>query len=165
MRDMAAHTDRPIIMPLSNPTSKAEAMPADLLAWTDGRALIATGSPFAPVELDGVDLPDRAGQQRPRLPRPRPRRHGGHARRGSATGMIAAAADAVARLSDADRPGAPLLPPVSDLRPVSAAVAIAVAERRRGRGPGPGPSSDNPIQQVHDAMWRPDYPRVEAKPL
>ena len=119
---MAAHTDRPIIMPLSNPTSKAEALPADLIAWTDGRVLTATGSPFAPV--DHEDRTYQIAQANNALVFP-----------GLGLGvavakatrisdrMIAAAAEAVADLSDASTPGAPLLPPMTDLRAVSAAVA------------------------------------------
>jgi malate dehydrogenase (oxaloacetate-decarboxylating) len=76
-------------------------------------------------------------------------------------GLIAAAADAVAKLSDAGRLGAPLLPPVSQLRPVSAAVAIAVARAAMAEGLAQVPVP-NPIQQVHQAMWRPEYPRLET---
>jgi malate dehydrogenase (oxaloacetate-decarboxylating) len=163
VRDMAAHCPRPIIMPLSNPTSKTEALPADLVAWTDGRALVATGSPFDPVEHDGVTY--RIAQANNALVFP-----------GLGLGvtvaratriserMIAAAADAVAGLSDATRAGAPLLPPVSDLRPVSAAVAIAVDTSAAAEGLARVPL-DNLIQQVHEAMWQPQYPRLEIKPL
>ena len=163
VRDMAAHCDRPIIMPLSNPTSKCEAMPADVLAWTGGRALVATGSPFAPVELDGVTY--RIAQANNALVFPGLGLGVTVARASRITdGLIAAAADAVARLSDATRPGAPLLPPVSDLRPVSAAVAIAVAQAAVAEGLAQVPV-DNPIEAVHQAMWRPQYPKVETKPL
>ena len=75
--------------------------------------------------------------------------------------MIAAAADAVAAMSNATPRGAPLLPPMNDLRTVSAAVAIAVAKAARRRGAGRRCPSTNPIQQVQDAMWRPEYPRLE----
>jgi malate dehydrogenase (oxaloacetate-decarboxylating) len=75
--------------------------------------------------------------------------------------MLAAAADAVAELSDASRPGAPLLPPVDALRMVSAAVGIAVA-RAAAAGGLAQVELDDPVQQVHEAMWRPEYPRVEA---
>lgn len=78
-------------------------------------------------------------------------------------GMIEAAADAVARLSDATKPGAPLLPPVDDLRPVSAAVAVAVAAAATREGVAQIEITD-PIQQVHQAMWRPEYPRIEIEP-
>ena len=162
VRDMAAHTDRPIIMPLSNPTSRCEALPADLIAWTDGRALIATGSPFAPVAHD--DRTYHIAQANNALVFPGLGLGVTVARASRITDrMIAAAADAVARLSDATTPGAPLLPPMDDLRAVSAAVAIAVAIAAAEEGLAQVPV-DDPIQQVHDAMWRPDYPRIEIKP-
>jgi malate dehydrogenase (oxaloacetate-decarboxylating) len=163
VREMAAHCARPIIMPLSNPTSKAEAMPADLLAWTDGAALVATGSPFAPVEHNGVTY--QIAQANNALVFPGLGLGVTVARASRITErLIAAAADAVAKLSDATRPGAPLLPPVSQLRPVSAAVAIEVVRAAMADGLAQVPV-ENPIQQVHQAMWRPEYPRLETKPL
>jgi malate dehydrogenase (oxaloacetate-decarboxylating) len=163
VRDMAAHCSRPIIMPLSNPTSKAEAMPADLLAWTDGAALVATGSPFAPVEHRGVTY--QIAQANNALVFPGLGLGVTVARATRITDrLIAAAADAVAQLSNATRPGAPLLPPVSQLRPVSAAVAIAVVRAAVADGLAQV-EVENPIQLVHQAMWRPQYPRLETKPL
>ena len=73
---------------------------------------------------------------------------------------ITAAADAVADLSDATNPGASLLPSMDDLRTVSAAVAIAVADAAATEGLAEAELAD-PIQQVHDAMWRPVYPRID----
>jgi len=160
IRTMAAKVERPIIMPLSNPTPKAEALPADVIRWTDGRALVATGSPFPPVEHAGRTF--RIAQANNALVFPglglgvtvaRARR--------ISEGMIAAAADAVAWLSDATRPGAALLPSVDNLRAVSAAVAVAVARAAAGEGLAEVEITD-PIQQVHQAMWRPEYPAFEV---
>ena len=78
-------------------------------------------------------------------------------------GMIAAAADAVARMSDATRIGASLLPPMDDLRTVSAGVAIAVATAAAEEGLAQAELPDL-VQQVHDAMWRPVYPHIERHP-
>jgi malate dehydrogenase (oxaloacetate-decarboxylating) len=162
VRDMAAHTDRPIIMPLSNPTSKCEALPADLIRWTDGRALIATGSPFTPV-VHG-DQAYHIAQANNALVFPGLGLGVTVARASRISNrMIAAAADAVAELSNATTRGAPLLPAINDLRSVSAAVAVAVTKAAVAEGLAQVPI-DNPVQQVHDAMWRPDYPRIDLKP-
>jgi malate dehydrogenase (oxaloacetate-decarboxylating) len=160
VRQMAAHVGRPVIMPLSNPTSRAEAVPADLIAWTDGRALVATGSPFDPVVHEETTY--RIAQANNALVFPglglgvavvRARRVSDR--------MLAAAADAVAGLSDASIRGAPLLPPVDNLREVSATVAVAVAAAAVADGLA-DVALDDPIQQIHQAMWQPEYLRVEA---
>jgi malate dehydrogenase (oxaloacetate-decarboxylating) len=155
---MAEHVDHPVIMPLSNPTSLVEATPADLLAWTDGRALIATGSPFPPVHLD--EREHRIAQANNAFVFPGLGLGVAVCRATRVTDrMIAAAAEAVAGLVDVDRPGASLLPQVSELRMVSATVAIAVAEAAQREGVATR-ALDNPVQQVFDAMWTPVYPEL-----
>ena len=160
VRRMAAAVERPIILPLSNPTSRCEALPEDLLRWTDGRALVATGSPFPPVDHDGQRYVIAQANNALVFPGLGLGVAVSRARRVS-DAMIAAAAQAVAELSDVRRPGAALLPPVDELRLVSAAVGIAVARAAAAEGLGEVELSD-PVQQVHEAMWRPEYPHVEA---
>jgi malate dehydrogenase (oxaloacetate-decarboxylating) len=159
IRKMAAHTERPIIMPLSNPTSKCEALPEDLIRWTGGRALVATGSPFPPVFHGGITHHIAQANNALVFPGLGLGVTVARARRINQP-MIAAAADAVARLSDATAPGEPLLPPVKDLRTVSAAVAVAVAAAAAEEGLAQVPV-DNPVLQVRQAMWRPEYPIIE----
>jgi malate dehydrogenase (oxaloacetate-decarboxylating) len=160
VRTMAAHVERPVILPLSNPTSRCEALPEDLIRWTDGRALVATGSPFPPVDHDGRRYLIAQANNALVFPGLGLGATVSRARRIS-DAMLAAAADAVAELSDASGPGAPLLPQVDALRMVSAAVGIAVARAAAADGLAKV-ELDDPVQQVHEAMWRPEYPRVEA---
>jgi malate dehydrogenase (oxaloacetate-decarboxylating) len=159
VRKLAAHVDRPVIMPLSNPTSRAEAAPADLIRWTDGRALVATGSPFDPVPFKGTTYQVAQANNALVFPGVGLGVTVARARRLSDR-MLAAAADAVAELSDAATRGAPLLPPVDHLRLVSARVAIAVAEAAATEGLAQVELHD-PRRQVQQRMWRPEYPRVE----
>jgi len=148
-------------MPLSNPTSKAEALPADLIAWTDGRVLTATGSPFEPVTHGGRTY--QIAQSNNALIFPGLGLGVTVARAARISDpMIAAAADAVARLSNASAPGAPLLPPMQDLRTVSAAVAVAVVTTAADEGLARAPLH-HPIEQVHQAMWRPEYPQIDTE--
>jgi malate dehydrogenase (oxaloacetate-decarboxylating) len=160
VREMAKHCDRPIIFPLSNPAPMAEAAPADLIAWTEGRALIATGSPFPPVTYRGVTYV--IGQVNNAMLYPglclgaivsRARR--------ISDSMFAAAANAVSSLVAVRLPGASLLPHIDDLRNVSLTVAVAVAEAADAEGLA-GVELDDIVQQVGDAMWQPEYRRIEA---
>jgi malate dehydrogenase (oxaloacetate-decarboxylating) len=159
-RAMAAGVDRPIIFPISNPTERIEAMPSDLIRWTDGRALIATGIPIHPITYNGVTYV--VGQANNALLYP-----GlglgvivSRARRVS-DGMLQAAAEAVGRMVDVSTPGASLLPQVDNLREVSAMVAIAVAEQAAKEKLARA-ELHSPKQQVQDAMWQPEYRPVRG---
>lgn len=160
VREMGAHCERPIIMPLSNPTTKSEARPDDLLTWTGGRALIATGSPFAPVAHGGTSY--QIAQANNALVFPG---IGLGTVAVAATrvtdGMIAAAAEAVAEMTVASRLGAPVLPSMRQLRAVSAAVAVKVAQAAEAEGVATR-TLENPIQDVYAQMWQPNYPQVEV---
>ncbi|MFI1765436.1 NAD-dependent malic enzyme [Streptomyces sp. NPDC020800] len=163
VRAMAAHTGRPIILPMSNPTDLAEATPADLLDWTDGKALVATGSPFAPVERDGTTY--EIGQANNALVFPGLGLGVIVARALRVTDrMLRAAADAVARrtgAADAARLNVPVLPPIRDLRDTSAAVAVAVAGAALEDGVARA-RPDDVAAAVRAARWDPVYPPVEA---
>jgi len=157
VREMARHTERPVIFPLSNPTSQSEATPADLMRWTNGRALIGTGSPFPPVEIDG--RPNRISQVNNSFIFP-----GlalgilvSHARRVTDK-MIMAAAKALAGLSPSGTDKtAPLLPPIADSRKVALVVAEAVARRAIADGIS-GIGIDAPVPELIRAyVWNPVY--------
>jgi malate dehydrogenase (oxaloacetate-decarboxylating) len=160
VREMAKHCVRPIIFPLSNPAPMAEATPADLIAWTEGRALIATGSPFQPVTYRGVTYV--IGQVNNAMLYP------GlclgaivSKARCISNNMFAAAANAVSSLVAVRLPGASLLPHVDDLRIVSLTVAVAVAEAAVEDGLARVTFRDI-VQQVGDAMWEPVYRQIQA---
>ncbi|OHV34396.1 MULTISPECIES: NAD-dependent malic enzyme [Pseudofrankia] len=160
VRAMARHVDRPIIFPLSNPTERIEAMPHQLLSWTAGRALVCTGIPVAPVVLDGVT--HHIGQANNALLYPGLGLGAIVARAARISDrMLAAAADAVAGLVDTRTPGASLLPPVENLRAVSATVAAAVAECAVAEGLARATLTD-PRREVEARMWRPEYRPVAA---
>jgi malate dehydrogenase (oxaloacetate-decarboxylating) len=160
VREMAAHTERPIVFALSNPPARAEANPADLLAWTDGRALIAMGSPFSPVTYKGVTYVVAHLNNAMLYPGLALGAIVSRATRIS-QGMVAAAANAVSSLVTVRPPGASLLPHIEDLRSVSATVAAAVAETAHAEGLARVKLSDI-VQQVQDAMWQPEYRRIQA---
>jgi malate dehydrogenase (oxaloacetate-decarboxylating) len=158
IREMAQHVDRPIIFPLSNPTSRAEAQPADVLAWTEGRAIIGTGSPFPPVDLGGQTFPIAQTNNVYIFP-------------GLGLGVLALG---IPRVSDAMlmatsralTEAAPaeagdtvprLLPPLSDVRAVSRHIAIKVGLAAVQDGLIPALTEDEIAARVDATIWEPAY--------
>jgi malic enzyme len=157
IRSMAATTARPLILPMSNPTANSEATPEDILRWTDGRALVATGSPFPPVRTAGRRV--AVGQANNVFVFP-----------GIGLGAIVAqvrevtdrmflvAAKVLAdRVTPSQLAEGALYPPLGTLRDISRSIAIAVAKEARAEGVG-RPMSDTKIEEeVRQQMWWPDY--------
>jgi malate dehydrogenase (oxaloacetate-decarboxylating) len=165
VREMAGHTERPIIFPLSNPTSKAEAAPADLLRWTNGRALVGTGSPFPPVEIGGKVT--RVSQVNNSFIFP-----GlalgilvSQARRVT-DGMIMAAAKALAGLSPSRADSsAPLLPAIGESRRVAMVVSEAVARQSISEGVAGIENDASLSERIGEYAWNPVYVPYELVEL
>ncbi|MEH3155262.1 MAG: NAD-dependent malic enzyme [Gordonia paraffinivorans] len=156
IRALCDGVDRPILLPLSNPTSRIEVMPHDAVVWSDGAALIATGIPADPVDHDGVTY--RIGQGNNALLYPGLGLGTIVAGASRVTdGMLLAAAEAVAGQVDVSERGASLLPPVEDLRRSSATVAAAVAKAAADDGVATC-IHDDLEAAVHEAMWVAEYP-------
>jgi malate dehydrogenase (oxaloacetate-decarboxylating) len=157
VRTMAKFTPRPIIFPLSNPTSRAEATPADVLAWSEGRAVIGTGSPFPPVQKNGVTVRIDQTNNAYVFPGIGLGAISVEARRIS-DGMLMAAARALADVSPSRHdPEANLLPPVTALRDVSFHVALAVALAAQAEGLAQEESREKIEARIGDKMWNPVY--------
>jgi malate dehydrogenase (oxaloacetate-decarboxylating) len=156
VRAMAAADDRPIIFPLSNPTNHAEATAEDVLTWTDGRAIVATGSPFAPVTLGGTTFTIAQSNNSYIFPGVG---LGVRASRASRVtdAMFMAAAHALADHAEAEAAGDPILPPLVEVRAVGRAIAIAVAKAAVADGVAPAADDDHLVAAVDETMWFPDY--------
>ncbi len=158
VRTMAAKVDRPIVFPLSNPTSNAEARPAELDAWTDGRALIATGSPFPPISRGtGEDIPVAQCNNVYIFPAVGLAVTAASATRVTDAMMRAAAralGDASPALQDTH---APLLPAWSQVRDVADGIALAVARQAVADGVAPSADDDELRSAIRRTRWTPGY--------
>ena len=161
LRTMASATAAPIVFPLSNPTSSCEATPGDVLDWTGGRALVATGSPFAPVERDGrLHVVGQANNMFI-FPGVGLGAIAARARRIPDEVFLVAARTLAALVPDHRLEQGALYPALGDLRPISRRIAVAVARELCASGAGAIPGGDDSDDAIDDAvaavMWSPDY--------
>jgi malic enzyme len=164
LREMARHVDRPLVFPMSNPTASCEAKPSDVIAWTDGRALVATGSPFDPVVWGGRTI--RVGQGNNAFVFP-----GvglgvlvAEAREVTDSMFAVAAEELAACVSAEDLATGSLFPRVREMRKLSVRIAEAVVRTAREQGVGRAiPDGEIPAA-VAQAMWEPSYLPIVAAP-
>lgn len=157
IQSMQRHCERPIVLPLSNPTSKVEAFPADILRWTDGKAMVATGSPFLPVEIEGQQIAIAQCNNSYIFPGVGLGVIAAKATR-ITNGMMMAASRALAAASPVAQTGSgALLPALGDIRAVSKVIAKAVFLQAVADGvamPVPEEVIDNAIEAN---FWQPQY--------
>lgn len=157
IREMASHEEHPVIFPLSNPTSRAEATPEDLLKWTDGKAVIATGSPFDPVEYNGVTHVIAQCNNSYIFPAMGLGIRASRARRVTDS-MFMAAAFALKEASPALRdPTASLLPSLTIIRDVGRSIARAVAQAAIDAEVADSMTAEEIDQRIEETMWKPEY--------
>ncbi len=154
---MARHVERPLVLALSNPTSKTEGIPAEIITWTQGKALIATGSPFAPVEFGGRIHPVPQCNNVYVFPGVGMGAIVSGARKVTDAMFSAAAETLAAMVTEEDLAAGNLYPPIEQLRPISRAIAIAVARAARDEGAGEL-IGDHAIEAALDReMWDLEY--------
>ena len=161
VRKMASHTERPIIFPLSNPTSRVEATPSNLIAWTEGKALVTTGSPFDPVKYNGATFPIAQCNNSYIFPGMGLGILAAGARRVSDE-MFMAASVALSESSPATHdPKASLLPPLSTVHEVSTKIASAVATQAQAQGLADETMPQELQERINAKRWDPCYRRLK----
>lgn len=162
VQEMARHVEHPIIFPMSNPTSRCEGIPADILNWTDGKALVATGSPFADVQLNGKTYNIAQSNNCYIFPGLGLGVLAVGAKRVS-DGMFMAATLALSELAPAlHQAGDSLLPDLADIREVSRSIAIAVAKQAQKEKLAKPMSDAELIKAIDETIWTPEYRPMEV---
>ncbi|HET9988207.1 MAG TPA: NAD-dependent malic enzyme [Kofleriaceae bacterium] len=156
VREMARHVARPVIFPLSNPTSRSEATAQDLIDWTEGRALISSGSPFAPVSFEGRSYVINQTNNSYIFPGLALGIIASRARRVTDTMIMAAAKELALHVPTRTDPAAALLPPIAAALPLSRSIALAVG--RQAMRDGQTDLDDAALERaIDDNIWEPVY--------